>query len=56
MTVKELIEKLKTVDPNTEVHIEAPIVSDYYETEYGEYDISEKDIDTLCGVFTIGVG
>lgn len=56
MTVKELIEKLKTVDPNIEVHIEAPIASDYYETEYGEYEFSEKDIDTLCGVFTIGVG
>ena len=56
MTVKELIEKLKTVDPDMEVHIEAPIASDYYETEYGEYGFSEKDIDTLCGVFTIGIG
>lgn len=43
------MKKLKTVDPNTEVHTEAPIASDYYETEYGEYDFSEKDIDTLCG-------
>lgn len=56
MTAGELIEKLKTVDPDMEVHVEATIASDYYETEYGEYDFSEKDIDTLCGVFTIGVG
>ena len=45
-----------TVNPDMEVHIEAPIASDYYETEYGEYEFSEKDINTLCGVFTIGVG
>ena len=56
MTAGELIAKLKTVDPDTEVHIEASIASDYYETEYGEYEFSEKDIDTLCGVLTIGVG
>lgn len=56
MTTGELIEKLKTMDSSMEVHIEAPIASDYYETEYGEYEFSEKDIDTLCGVFTIGVG
>ena len=56
MTVKELMEILSKQDPDMEVHIEAPIASDYYETEYGEYDFSEKDIDCLCGVFTIGVG
>ena len=56
MTVKELIEILSKQDPDMEVHIEAPIASDYYETEYGEYGFSEKDIDNLCGVLTIGVG
>lgn len=56
MTVKELMEILSKQDPDMEVHIEAPIASDYYETEYGEYEFSEKDTDTLCGIFTIGVG
>ena len=56
MTVKELIEILSKQDPDMEVQIEAPIVSDYYETEYGEYALNEKDIDNLCGVLTIVVG
>lgn len=56
MTVRELMEILKNYDPDMEVHIEAPIASDYYETEYGEYGFSEKDIDSMCGVLTIGVG
>lgn len=56
MTVKELIAILSKQDPDMEVHIEAPVASDYYETEYGEYVFSEKDVDNLCGVLTIGVG
>ena len=55
MTVKELIEKLKTVDPDMEVVIEAPD-SGYYTDEYYEYGIDEKDIDTNFGKFSIGIG
>ena len=56
MTVKELIAILQTVDPDMEVHIEAPVADSYHETEYGEYGFTEKDIDTFCNVLTIGVG
>ena len=41
MTVKELIEKLKTVDPDMEVVIEAPD-SGYYTDEYYEYGTAES--------------
>jgi hypothetical protein len=56
MTVKELIAILQNADPDMEVHVEAPVSNGYYETEYGEYGFTEKDIDTNFGVFTIGVG
>lgn len=55
MTVRELIEKLKTADPDMEVVIEAP-GSDYYAVEYYEYGIDETEIDTNFGKFSIGVG
>lgn len=55
MTAGELIEKLKTVDPDMEVVVEAP-GSDYYTDEYYEYGIDEKYIDTNFGKFSIGVG
>ncbi len=58
MKVKELIEILKTADPDMEVAIEAPIAQCYNgaEVEYGEYGFTENDIDTVCNVLTIGVG
>ena len=55
MTAGELIEKLKAVDPDMEVVIEAPD-SGYYTDEYYEYSFDEKDIDVSFGKFTIGVG
>lgn len=55
MTAGELIEKLKTVDSDMEVVIEAPD-SGYYTDEYYEYGFTEKDIDTNFGKFSIGVG
>ena len=55
MTAGELIEVLKTVDPDMEVVVEAPD-SGYYTDEYYEYGFTEKDIDTNFGKFAIGVG
>lgn len=55
MTVKELIEKLKTVDPDMEVVVEAPD-SGYYTDEYYEYGFTEEDIDTDSGKLSITVG
>lgn len=55
MTVKELIEKLKTVDPNMEVVVEAPDFG-YRTDEYREYGIDEECIDISFKKFTIGVG
>jgi hypothetical protein len=55
MTAGELIEKLKTVDPDMEVVVEAPD-SGYYTDEYYEYGFTEKDIDTNFGKFSIWVG
>ena len=54
MTVKELIEKLKTVDPDMEVVVLDE--SGSYNNEYYEYPIDEKDIDLSFGKFSIGVG
>lgn len=55
MTAKELIEKLKMVDPDMEVVVEAPD-SGYYTDEYYEYGIAEEDVDVCFGKFSIGVG
>lgn len=55
MTVGELIEMLKTVDPNMEVVVEAPD-SGYYTAEYYEFAVNKEDIDTNFGKFSIGVG
>ena len=55
MTVAELIEMLKKVDPDTEVTVCAPD-SAYYTSEYYEYPIDKKDIDISFGKLTICVG
>lgn len=55
MTAGELIELLKTVDPDMEVVIEAP-GSDYYNTEYYEYPIDKEAIEISFGQLSIGVG
>ncbi len=55
MTAGELIEMLKTVDPDMEVVIEAPD-SGYYTSEYYEYPIDKEEIDISFGKFSIGVG
>lgn len=55
MTARELIEMLKTVDPDTEVVVVAPD-SGYWADEYHEYPINKEDIDTNFGKFSIGVG
>lgn len=41
MTVKELTEMLKTVDPDMEVIVSAPD-SGYYTDEYIEYSVDER--------------
>lgn len=55
MTASELIELLKTVDPDMEVVIEAPD-SGYYNPEYYEYPIDKEAIDISFGKMSIGVG
>ena len=55
MTAKELIEMLKTVDPDTEVTVCAQD-SDYYAFEYYEHPVDKKEIDISFGKFTICVG
>jgi hypothetical protein len=55
MTARELIELLKTVDPDTEVVIAAPD-SGYYTDEYYEYPIDKDVIEISFDKLTIGVG
>jgi hypothetical protein len=55
MTARELIELLKTVDPDMEVVIEAPD-SGYYTAEYYEYPIDKEAIEISFGKISIGVG
>lgn len=54
MTAGELIEMLKTVDPDMEVVVTDE--SGSYNNEYYEYSIDKKDIDISFGKFSIGVG
>lgn len=54
MTEKELIEKLKTVDPDTEVVVVAPDY-DYYSYGYYEYSIDREGIDVRPEKFSICV-
>lgn len=54
MTAGELIEKLKTVYPDTEVIIEAPVYDDYH--PYRKYEFTKEDIKVTCyGEFIISV-
>lgn len=55
MTARELIEMLKTVDPDMEIVVVAPD-SGYYTDEYYEYQIDKEGIDISFGKFSIGVG
>lgn len=55
MTAKELIEKLKTVYPDTEVIIEGP-ASDVEYYPYRKYNFTEKDIEvTSYGELIISI-
>lgn len=54
MTVKELIEMLKTVDPDMEVIVSAPD-SGYYTDEYIEYSVDERAVGEEYGKFYICV-
>lgn len=46
MTAGELIEKLKTVYPDTEVIIKAPAYDDY--CPYRKYGFTEEDVKVTC--------
>lgn len=54
MTVGELIEILKTVDPNMEVVVCAPD-SGYYTDEFIEYSVDKHDVGEEHGKFYISV-
>lgn len=55
MKVKELIEKLKTVDPDMEVIVCAPD-SGYYTDEFIEYPVDKNDVGEEHDKFYISVG
>ena len=48
MTAGELIEKLKTVYPDTEVIIEGPAFDDAEYLPYRKYGFTEEDIEVTC--------
>ena len=48
MTAGELIEKLKTVYPDTEVIIEGPTSDDVEYLPYRKYVFREEDIKVTC--------
>lgn len=48
MTAGELIEKLKTVYPDTEVIIECPTSDDVEYLPYRKYGFREEDIKVTC--------
>lgn len=47
MTAGELIEKLKTVYPDTEITIEVPSYDEYY-YPYRKYGITEDAVKVTC--------
>lgn len=55
MTARDLIEMLKTVDPDMEVIVCAPD-SGYYTDEFIEYDVDKKEVGEEHGKFYISVG
>lgn len=54
MTVKELIDILKTVDHDMEVTVCVPD-SGYYTDEFIEYDVDKRDVGEEHGKFYISV-
>lgn len=48
MTAGELIEKLKTVYPDTKVIIEGPAFEDVEYLPYRKYEFTEEDIKITC--------
>lgn len=55
MIARELIEILKTVDPDIEVIVCAPD-SGYYTDEFIEYSVDKHDVGEEYGKFYISVG
>lgn len=55
MTAGELIEKLKTVYPDTEVIIEGPAIYDADYLPYHRYEYTKEDVKIRDGEFVISV-
>lgn len=55
MTAGELIEKLKTVDPDMEVIIEAPAFDDVEYLPYRRYGFTKEDVEVKYSYFIISV-
>lgn len=55
MTAGELIEKLKTVHPDMEVFIEAPVFDDVEYLPYRKYGFTEEDVIVRYGDLIISV-